>query len=361
MLSFPRPSSRASFIRVAFALAGLGCLACSTPSEETGDKQPAKGAGKAGDKQPAGDKQAKGPDKADKADKSGATAPAQDDCCRYCFEGEPCGDRCVPAGESCDAQAGCACSKDKRPVGTFRKGWMPPKGSGLLGPDVFAYNKAQGDPTEGAFTLEMAFADAPELADASKGTLTAVFETSMGSFECELFEEKAPLTVANFVGLARGVRPFKDPANRRSEEWKRERYYDGTVFHRVIDGFMIQGGDPTSMGTGTPGYVIPDEFHPDLRHSGPGILSMANRNPFDRATQGPVIDEKTGLTVGNTGSAQFFVTVTKTSQLDNRHTVFGKCDTKVPVEISKVRTQSRPVPDKPFEDVTIKKLEIVRK
>ncbi|NVB40203.1 peptidylprolyl isomerase [Pseudenhygromyxa sp. WMMC2535] len=207
----------------------------------------------------------------------------------------------------------------------------------------------------------MAFEGAPELADDSQGTLTAVFHTSMGDFECELYEEQAPLTVANFVGLVRGTRPHLDPRQRKSEEWVEGRYYDGTIFHRVIEGFMIQGGDPSATGRGTPGYFIPDEFDPKLRHSGAGILSMANRNPFDRATQKPIYDKQTGLTVGNTGSAQFFVTVNPAAPLNDRHTIFGRCDTKVPIEISKVRTQSRPIPDKPFDDVTISTIDIVRK
>ena len=290
-------------------------------------------------------------------------APADDGCCKYCFVGTPCGDTCLPEGKSCDKPEGegCACSKDKRVAKTFRKGWQPPPNSGLLGPDVFNFNKAQGDPIDGPFTLAMAFDGDAALADAANGKLTAVFHTSMGDFECELFEEKAPLTVANFVGLVRGTRPYLDPKNRKSEEWVKGRYYDKTIFHRVIAGFMIQGGDPSASGRGTPGYFIPDEFDRSLRHTGPGILSMANRNPYDRMTQKPIYDEKTGLTVGNTGSAQFFVTVAKTEALDDRHTIFGRCDTKVPVAISQVRTQSRPIPDKPFEDVTIETIDIVRK
>jgi cyclophilin family peptidyl-prolyl cis-trans isomerase len=189
-----------------------------------------------------------------------------------------------------------------------------------------------------------------------------VFDTSMGTIECKLFEDKAPLTVANFVGLARGIRPFLDPKERGATEWKKAPYYDGTIFHRVIEGFMIQGGDPTGTGTGTPGYFIPDEFHPDLRHTGPGILSMANRNQVDPMTEKLRVDKQTGQTIGNTGSAQFFITVAPTAALDDRHTVFGKCDPKVAEEISKVRVQTRPgVDHRPFDDVKINKLEIVRK
>jgi cyclophilin family peptidyl-prolyl cis-trans isomerase len=317
------------------------------------------GAGKAGGKQAA----------AGKADGS-ATAkptppgePADDGCCKYCFVGTPCGDECLPEGKACkqpEAQ-GCACSKDKRQPKQFSKNARVPPNAGLLGPDVFNYNKSQGDPIDGPFTLEMAFEGAPELADKTKGKLYATFKTSMGSFECELYEDQAPLTVANFVGLARGVRPFLDPAERKATEWKKRRYYDGTIFHRVIKDFMIQGGDPTAMGVGTPGYFIPDEFDPKLRHDGPGYLSMANRNPYDQATDKPIYDDKTGLTVGNTGSAQFFVTVRPTMPLNDRHTIFGKCNPELPIQISEVPTLSRPIRDKPRENVTIETIEFARK
>jgi peptidyl-prolyl cis-trans isomerase A (cyclophilin A) len=348
MPSFPRPLGRESF-----NLACLGALLLTL----SGCQAPA-GDNKAGDKAGQKTAQQKAPPKSEVP-----KAPADDGCCRYCFVGTPCGDECLPEGKTCDKPEGegCACSKDKRQPLEFRKGQQVPPQQGLLGPDVWNHNKAQGDPIDGPFTLEMAFEGAPELADASKGKLYAVFDTSMGSFECELYEAQAPLTVANFVGLARGVRPFKDPRNRKATEWKKERYYDGTIFHRVIADFMIQGGDPTAMGVGTPGYFIPDEFDPKLRHDGPGYLSMANRNPYDQRTNKPKYDEKTGLTIGNTGSAQFFVTVRDTEPLNDRHTIFGKCATEIPIAISKVRTQSQPIPDKPFEDVVIKKIDFVRK
>ncbi len=116
---------------------------------------------------------------------------------------------------------------------------------------------------------------------------TAVFKTEKGEFEAELFADKVPKTVNNFVFLAR------------------EKFYDGVTFHRVIQGFMAQGGDPTGTGTGGPGYKFADEFHPSLRHSGPGILSMANAGP-------------------NTNGSQFFITHVATPHLDNRHSVFGR-------------------------------------
>ena len=118
-------------------------------------------------------------------------------------------------------------------------------------------------------------------------TYVAHFTTSRGKFDVRLFAKEAPVTVNNFVFLAR------------------EGYFDGTTFHRVIKDFMVQGGDPTGTGTGGPGYRIPDEVHPDLRHNRPGILSMANAGP-------------------NTGGSQFFITHTATPWLDGRHAVFGE-------------------------------------
>ena len=364
MSVFPRPTGLASFISHpatrASALLGSALLlslsACQAPSSgDAGKADTKQGVGKAVTAPPAtGDtKQAPGPQQ----------APADDGCCHYCFVGTPCGDECLPEGKTCKQPEGegCACTKDKRVARQFREGFRLPPKAGLLGPDVFNFNKSQGDPIDGPFTLEMAFAGDADLADTSKGKLTVVFDTSMGAIECELYEDKAPLTVANFVGLARGVRPFKDPRDRKSEEWKQAPYYDGTIFHRVIADFMIQGGDPTAMGVGTPGYFIPDEFDPELRHKGPGYLSMANRNPYDQRTNKPTYDDKTGLTVGNTGSAQFFITVRETMALNDRHTIFGYCDPKLPIEMSKVRTQTRPIPNKPFEDIVIKTLSFTRK
>jgi cyclophilin family peptidyl-prolyl cis-trans isomerase len=116
---------------------------------------------------------------------------------------------------------------------------------------------------------------------------TAAFKTEVGEFVVELYADKAPKTVNNFVFLAR------------------DHFYDGVTFHRVIRDFMVQGGDPTGTGSGGPGYKFADEFHPLLRHSGPGILSMANSG-------------------ANTNGSQFFITHTATPHLDNKHTVFGK-------------------------------------
>ena len=122
--------------------------------------------------------------------------------------------------------------------------------------------------------------------DATK-SYTATFKTQRGDITVELYADRAPLTVENFVNLARSG------------------FYDGTTFHRVINGFMAQGGDPTGTGTGGPGYQFADEFHPSLRHDGPGILSMANAG-------------------AGTNGSQFFITHGPTPHLDNRHSVFGK-------------------------------------
>ncbi len=111
--------------------------------------------------------------------------------------------------------------------------------------------------------------------------------TTLGDVQAEIFEDKVPKTAANFLGLVR------------------KGFYNGTTFHRVIPGFMIQGGDPKGDGTGGPGYQIPDEFHPTLKHTGPGILSMANAGP-------------------NTGGSQFFITLAATNWLDGKHAIFGK-------------------------------------
>ena len=150
----------------------------------------------------------------------------------------------------------------------------------------------------------------------------AVFETNHGTFEIELFEDKAPITVKNFIDLAE------------------KGFYDGLIFHRVIDGFMIQGGDPNGMGTGGPGYTIPDEFHKDLKHDSEGVLSMANAGP-------------------NTGGSQFFITLAATPWLDGHHSVLGKVVKGMDVvrEIGKVDTDFQ---DKPLAKVVMEKVTIRR-
>jgi peptidyl-prolyl cis-trans isomerase A (cyclophilin A) len=165
----------------------------------------------------------------------------------------------------------------------------------------------------------------------------ADFTTSEGNFSIRLNDQEAPKTVANFIGLAEGTKEWTDP---RSNQKVKTPYYDGIVFHRVIDGFMIQGGDPLGKGIGGPGYEFEDEFDPSLRHSKAGILSMANRGP-------------------NTNGGQFFITLGPTPHLDNRHTVFGEVvdgmDVVRKIGSTKVGPQDRPVKDVVIESVKIRR------
>ncbi|MGH7462318.1 MAG: peptidylprolyl isomerase [Longimicrobiales bacterium] len=146
----------------------------------------------------------------------------------------------------------------------------------------------------------------------------ARFDTSSGTFKIELFEDKAPITTKNFIDLVE-----KD-------------FYDGVIFHRVIDGFMIQGGDPTGTGRGGPGYTIKDEFHAALKHDGVGVLSMANAGP-------------------NTGGSQFFITLAATPWLDNKHAVFGKVVDGLDV-VRAIGSTAVGRNDKPETDVMIQRI-----
>jgi peptidyl-prolyl cis-trans isomerase A (cyclophilin A) len=169
------------------------------------------------------------------------------------------------------------------------------------------------------------------------GPLYATFKTSMGNIVVLLYEDKAPKTVENFVGLATGTREWADP--KTGDKVKRP-LYNGTIFHRVIPNFMIQGGDPLGRGTGGPGYKFADEFHPELRHSKAGILSMANAGP-------------------NTNGSQFFITHGPTPHLDNRHSVFGEVvqGQEVVVAIANV---PRGPGDRPLKDVVLNEVAISR-
>ena len=170
------------------------------------------------------------------------------------------------------------------------------------------------------------------------GQLYARIVTSLGTIVARLEEQRAPDTVKNFVGLATGTQAFTDPRDGKLKEGVR--YYDGTIFHRVIPSFMVQCGDPLGRGTGGPGYRFKDEFHPELRHNGPGVLSMANSGP---ATNG----------------SQFFITEKATPHLDDRHSVFGVAVAGVDV-IKKITGTPRDGRDKPNTDVVLQKVEIFR-
>jgi len=190
------------------------------------------------------------------------------------------------------------------------------------------------DPHGGKFTLAEALKGLP-----AQGKLFANIRTSLGSFDCQLFDDKAPNTVANFVGLARGLRKFwsgKDHA------WVARPYYDGTVFHRVIPEFMIQGGDWAGDGTGGMYFSIPDELHPSLKHDRGGLLCMANRGP-------------------NTNEAQFFMTEAAAPHLDGSYSIFGECS---PVELERriARVpQSGPPNNRPLTPVVIERVSIERR
>ena len=149
----------------------------------------------------------------------------------------------------------------------------------------------------------------------------AEFDTTHGAFKVELFEERAPITTKNFIDLIE------------------KEYYDGVVFHRVIPDFMLQGGDPEGTGRGGPGYTIADEFHPELRHGGEGMLSMANAGP-------------------NTGGSQFFITLTATPWLDGKHAVFGKVIEGKDV-IRKIGAVATGSGDRPLEDVVMTTVRVV--
>ena len=165
----------------------------------------------------------------------------------------------------------------------------------------------------------------------------AKFDTSEGSFKVRLFDDKAPKTVANFTELAEGTKEWTDPKTR--QKVKRP-FYDGLIFHRVIDGFMLQGGCPMGNGMGGPGYQFADEFGPGLRHDRPGLLSMANAGP-------------------NTNGSQFFVTLAPTPWLDNKHAIFGEVVEGMDVvqKIGKTRTGAN---DRPAKDIVINSLKIER-
>jgi peptidyl-prolyl cis-trans isomerase A (cyclophilin A) len=165
----------------------------------------------------------------------------------------------------------------------------------------------------------------------------ATFDTTEGTIVCRLFEKEAPKTVANFIELAEGKREWTHPVSRKKSS---DRLYDGTIFHRVIPNFMIQGGDPEGSGRGGPGYQFADEFHAELKHAKPGILSMANAGP-------------------NTNGSQFFITVAATPWLDKKHTVFGEVVEGYDV-VHKISVAPRGVQDRPKTEIRVRTVKIER-
>jgi len=167
----------------------------------------------------------------------------------------------------------------------------------------------------------------------------AVFDTTAGQLTCELFPKEAPKTVANFIGLAEGTKDWKNPKTGKMEHGVP--LYNGTIFHRVIPNFMIQGGDPEGTGEGGPGYSFEDEFSPDLKFDQPGRLAMANSGP-------------------GTNGSQFFITEVPTPWLDGHHTIFGQC-TPESVELVKqiARKATDPRTNMPYDPVKINKITII--
>jgi len=227
-----------------------------------------------------------------------------------------------------------ATAKQEKQAGTQeRQRPIPPKPTKrkVSAKETAPVKASDDDPIKGKWSLD----------DATKGlpagkVIAASIETDMGTLECKLFEDKAPITVANFVGLARGIRPWKTPEG----TWEKKPAYDGTIFHRIIKGFMIQGGDAKKNGSGEAGYVIPDEVWEDANHDRAGLLCMANRGP-------------------NTNSAQFFITDDAAYHLDNGYTIFGECG---PEElVHKIASVEIERGDRPKTPPAIKKVTVTRK
>jgi peptidyl-prolyl cis-trans isomerase A (cyclophilin A) len=165
-----------------------------------------------------------------------------------------------------------------------------------------------------------------------------VMDTSMGRITCQFYQKQAPKAVANFIALAEGTKDWTDPTTRQVQHHKR--YYDGTIFHRVIPEFMIQGGDPTGTGMGDPGYRFDDEFDPNLNFDRPGRLAMANSGP-------------------NTNGSQFFVTEQATDFLDKHYTLFGQCDDASVEVVKAIARVPRDANDKPLTPVVLQKVTIL--
>ena len=168
---------------------------------------------------------------------------------------------------------------------------------------------------------------------------TVVLDTTMGRITCRFFDKEAPLTVATFIGLAQGTKPWTDPTTHK--KFKAKPFYDGTTFHRVIPEFIIQGGDPTGTGTGDPGYMFADEFDPNLNFDVPGRMAMANSGP-------------------GTNGSQFFITEVPTTHLNQKHTIFGQCDQPSMSVVSAIARVQRDADDKPVQPVVLNKVTIVK-
>jgi peptidyl-prolyl cis-trans isomerase A (cyclophilin A) len=188
-----------------------------------------------------------------------------------------------------------------------------------------------------AFSLA-ALAQATAAALTQPNGPTVVMDTSKGRITCQFFQKQAPNAVANFIGLATGAKDWTDPDTKKIKHHKP--FYDGTIFHRVIPGFMIQGGDPTGTGMGDPGYTFPDEFDPNLNFDVAGRLAMANSGP-------------------DTNGSQFFITEQPYPSLDQHYTVFGQCDDASVDVVKAITSVDRDSNDKPLTPVVLHKVTIV--
>ena len=210
-------------------------------------------------------------------------------------------------------------------------------GGGACGPDDAGPNEllgAGGDPAAGGITMADALAGLPP----GDGPLRAIIKTEMGEITCTLEPTMVPNGVANFVGLARGRRPWRDSLG--SGQWVKRRFYDGLIFHRIIDDFMAQGGDPLGTGVGGPGYTIDDEIT-SLMHK-PGTLSYARTN------------------APHSIGSQFFITEVATDWLDPDFTIIGYCEPMATIQaLTAVKTSGAPN-DKPLQDVHMQRIDITR-
>jgi peptidyl-prolyl cis-trans isomerase A (cyclophilin A) len=173
---------------------------------------------------------------------------------------------------------------------------------------------------------------------------TAIIDTSMGRLTCKFYDQQAPVTVANFIGLAEGTKDWTDADTLKKIHGKP--YYNSTIFHRVIPGFMIQGGDRLGTGSGDPGYLFQDEIDSSLGFDQPGRLAMANAGlgPSGQGTNG----------------SQFFITEVPVPELNGKHTIFGQCDANTVLLVTKIARVERDHNDKPITPVTINRVTIVR-
>ncbi len=201
-------------------------------------------------------------------------------------------------------------------------------------------SSSQATPAKPATPAKSPAAHSPAHPAAASSEPTAVFDTTVGKLRCQLFEKETPITVKNFIDLATGAKDWTNPVSHATKH--NTPLYDGTIFHRVIPGFMIQGGDPRGDGTGDPGYKFKDEFVSTILFDRPGRLAMANSGP-------------------GTNGSQFFITEVPTPHLNGRHTIFGQCDEASVALVRQIaRMATDPSNDRPFRPVKIVKVTIVR-